>query len=65
MTLGLSILQIFITILDRLYLSQPLPNKVLSQKTHTQTHHNTQQDVLIALQARQCHELMTKGCSLL
>jgi hypothetical protein len=44
MPLGLSILQISITILDRHYLSQPLPNKVLCHKTHTQTHHNNQQD---------------------
>ncbi len=42
--LGLAILQISITILDRHNLSQPLPNEVLSHKTHTQTHHNNQQD---------------------
>ena len=49
MPLGLSILQISITILDRLYLSQPLADEVLSHKTHTQTHHNNQQDEPLTL----------------
>ena len=35
--LGLSILQITITIKESHYLGQPLPNKVLCHRTHTQT----------------------------
>jgi hypothetical protein len=46
---GVVYLQISITILERHYLGQPLPNEVLCHKTHAQTHHNNKQDEPLTL----------------